>query len=203
MSVGRLGQRLFAWRRHPTAYRVLVAEILLQHTPADRVALVFEEVMARWQGFVALAGARQTEVERVLRPLGLHRRRAAALVRLARAVVRLHGGRLPRRREVLERLSGVGRYTAGATLAVTISRADGFADAGMGRLVRRYFGAATATHREVHELVRQVLAGRGARWRLWGLLDVARTYCRPVPDCGRCKLVRGCAHVALRPKRTA
>src|SRR5438309_1169657 len=77
-KVGRRGASSFAWRRRPTLFRVLVAEVLLQHTPSKRVVPVFEELVRRWPTFRSLARAKTAEVEAILRPLGLQRRRARA-----------------------------------------------------------------------------------------------------------------------------
>lgn len=195
--VGRLGRRLFPWRRHPSPYFVLLAEILLQHTPSDRVIPVFDIVTTRWPTFAHLAAADVDDVTAVLHPLGLQRRRAAALTALAADVVVRWRGRLPRRAQTLRRLPGVGRYTAGATSAVVFGRSGGFADAGMTRLVRRYFGLRSVEACDIRALVEQILGGPRARFRLWGLLDLARTYCRPRPACGECPLRQRCSHARL------
>src|SRR5947207_280658 len=90
--------------------------------------MAFDEVTARESKHVA-------EGELVLR-----RRRAAALLDGARLVEARWVGLLPRSPSELEQFPGVGRYTAGATAVVVSGVASGFVDAGMARLLRRYFG---------------------------------------------------------------
>src|SRR5947199_8740016 len=68
--VGHSGSQLFPWRRRPTPYSVLLAEVLLQNTPSERVVPVFEDVLRRWPTFQRLAGASVATLAAVLQPLG-------------------------------------------------------------------------------------------------------------------------------------
>ena len=198
LVTGRRGIRLFPWRRIPTEYGVLVAEILLQHTPARRVAPAFTLLIERWPNFSALAQANRRALETVLRPLGLQRRRSVDLVRLARFVTQEWGGKLPCQPKALERLPGVGPYTAGVTTAVVHQRGAGFADAGVARLLRRFYGLSPGpvADPDLWQLSRNVISGPNVRLSAWGLLDLSREVCRPRPCCTVCPVAYRCAYSA-------
>src|SRR5437899_6296284 len=66
LVIGRQNGADFPWREHPTPYSVIVAEVLLQHTPSPRVIPVFERIVARWSGFRALASAPIRDLESLL-----------------------------------------------------------------------------------------------------------------------------------------
>src|SRR2546426_10366004 len=55
VQFGRRDVASFPWRRRPTPYRVLLAEVLLQHTPSARVVDVFERVVRLWPTVATLA----------------------------------------------------------------------------------------------------------------------------------------------------
>lgn len=95
-------------------------------------------------------------------------------------------------------LPGIGPYTAGVTVAVAASRPAGFVDAGVARLLSRYFGLGSCNTVDWHswELTRAIVKRPPVRIRAWGLIDLARTVCRPHPDCPRCPLRSHCAHLA-------
>ena len=196
LMAGRRGAQLFPWRQAPAAYGVLVAEVLLQHTPARRVAPVFGLLVQQWPDFGALAQANRRALEAVLRPLGLQRRRSAGLVRLARLVVTEWGGRLRRQPEALAHLPGVGPYTAGVMTAIVHQRAAAFADAGVARLLRRYYGLPPGPVAEprLWRLSLDVVRGRHVRLSTWGLLDLSREVCRPRPRCEVCPVAYHCAY---------
>ena len=56
------------------------------------------------------------EIERHIRRIGLYRTKAKNLFAACTQLVEQHGGKVPRTREALERLPGVGRKTANVIL---------------------------------------------------------------------------------------
>src|SRR5437016_5876829 len=78
-------KRDLPWRRDADPYRVLVSEIMLQQTQADRVVGYFERFVIRFPDFEALAGAPRAEVIQIWGGLG-YNRRAVYLHALAQQV---------------------------------------------------------------------------------------------------------------------
>jgi A/G-specific adenine glycosylase len=108
----------YPWRRgRRDAYRTLVSEVMLQQTQASLVGPIFEAFVARFPDVAALGEASRADVLRAWAGLG-YNRRAVALHETARAVVREHGGRVPRDVGSLTRLPGVGPYTAAAVASI-------------------------------------------------------------------------------------
>jgi A/G-specific adenine glycosylase len=192
---GRANRRSFPWRdtRHP--FQILVAEVLLQRSRGRTVALVFEELFARWPDAESLARARVSSIRSVIRPLGLVRR-AETLKALASAV--LERGGVPRTLEGLLELPGVGPYAANATLAVAFGRRAGVVDGVTARVYRRYFDLQTngppSVDRELWSVVDRTTPGRDVRQWNWSVLDLAATVCLPRrPRCSDCPLAERCA----------
>lgn len=119
------GRREFPWRppslelqKDGTAdpYAVLVSEVMLQQTQAERVVPFFTRFMRAFPTVEALAEAPLMNVLRAWQGLG-YNRRALHLKRAAEILVQKYGGRIPRDAEALDSLPGVGTYTAQAVLA--------------------------------------------------------------------------------------
>ena len=133
--------RSFPWREPGrTPYEVVVAEMLLQRTTAAGVARTYAGFVERFPSWVALAQSPLEDLENALRPFGLWRRKALAFQHLAQSIEE-HGGIVPRTRAELERLLGIGPYTASAVLAVVYGRAEPLLDVNMVRLLGRFFGS--------------------------------------------------------------
>ena len=66
-------------------WKMLVGCVLLNRTTRRQVDGVRDELFEKWPTPEAMAAAELEELSSVLRPLGLHRRRAAALARLSSA----------------------------------------------------------------------------------------------------------------------
>jgi A/G-specific adenine glycosylase len=169
--------------------------VLLQRSRGITVAKVYRELFQRWPDAEHLSRARESTIAAVIRPLGLVRR-AATLKSLAREVVDVSG--VPNTIEAMLELPGVGRYAAGATLAVAFGKPAPVVDGVTARVYRRYFGlsseVAASADPELWDLVRRASPGRAVREWNWAVLDLAATVCLPkIPKCSECPLASHCA----------
>lgn len=108
-------KREFPWRNTDDPYRILLSELMLQQTQTDRVLPKYQQFLAYWPNFQAMA---QTEIADVLmawRGLG-YNRRALALRTIARESERF-GWTLPPQYDQLIQLPMIGPATAAAILA--------------------------------------------------------------------------------------
>lgn len=121
------------WRKRVTPYRVLVSEIMLQQTQADRVITKYGEFLCAFPGFASLAKAPNAKLLRLWSGMG-YNRRALSLKNLARIIVAGHKGRLPSDPALLVKLPGVGPYTAGAVAAFAFNKPVVFLDTNIRRV---------------------------------------------------------------------
>ncbi|MDE2019015.1 MAG: A/G-specific adenine glycosylase [Patescibacteria group bacterium] len=134
----RQNGRNLPWRRTRDPYRILVSEIMLQQTQVARVEGFYEKFIKQFPDFQALGKARTADVLRAWQGLG-YNRRALALQRLAKIVVKSYDGELPKERRALESLPGVGPYTAGAIRAFAFDEPDIFIETNIRRLFIHFF----------------------------------------------------------------
>lgn len=98
-------------------YHVLVSEAMLQQTQVATVIPYYLRFLKRFRTVADLATADEQDVLKLWQGLGYYSR-ARNLRRAAQTVMSDHGGRLPRTRDDLLALPGVGRYTAGAVASI-------------------------------------------------------------------------------------
>src|SRR6185295_17563136 len=98
------------------AYELLVATILSAQCTDARVNLVTPALFRRYPNAAALARAQAAELEPQIQSTGFFRAKSNSLVNMARALVRDHGGEVPRDMDALVSLPGVGRKTANVVL---------------------------------------------------------------------------------------
>eukprot|EP01136_Pigoraptor_vietnamica_P009760 Opistho-1_new@46645 len=104
------------WRQNPSPYAVWISEVMLQQTRAGVVIEYFIRWMERFPSIAALAEASREEVIKTWEGLGYYAR-ARALHEGAQHVMQVHGGELPSTLEELQKIKGIGKYTAGAILS--------------------------------------------------------------------------------------
>jgi A/G-specific adenine glycosylase len=198
----------YPWRRKGSdpgrAYEVLVSEVMLQQTQAARVARAFPAFIERFPGVRALASASRADVVRAWGTLG-YPRRAIALHAAAVAIVREHGGSVPRDPRALRSLPGVGEYTAAAVASLAFGEQVAAIDTNVRRIWARVaFGAEpgeVAAARIRGEADRRLDRTDPVAWNQ-ALMDLGRHVCRPVPRCEVCPIASWCAFVAAgRPLR--
>lgn len=179
------------WRRERDPWRILVAEVMLQQTQADRVVPKWQTFLAAYPTPEDCASSALGEVLRLWQGLG-YPRRARNLHAAAAAIVERHGGRLPDDLDSLLALPGIGPYTARAVLAFAFERDVAVVDTNIARILARTAGVRLTT-REA-QTAADALVPRGHGW-MWNqvLMDLGARVCRPAPACDRCPLVSSCA----------
>jgi A/G-specific adenine glycosylase len=128
--------RDFPWRRTRDPYAVLVSEVMLQQTQAARVAERFPAFLERFPTAAALAAASDAQVLAAWSGLGYNRRAIA----LKRAAAQVAVAGWPRVVSELERLPGIGPYTARAIASLAFGEPVGVVDTNVRRWLVRRFG---------------------------------------------------------------
>jgi A/G-specific adenine glycosylase len=195
--------RALPWRRTRDPYRILVSEVMLQQTQVSRVLPKYREWLRRYPSLKALAGASASEVREAWYPLG-YNIRPLRLRGIARTVVRRHGGRLPRTRDGLLALKGIGAYTAGAVLSFAFGEHAAILDTNVRRVLRRvWLGEGRPVRdRALWDLAGRLLPRAAAYDFNQALMDLGATVCTArKPRCASCPLARLCASYPLEPRR--
>lgn len=114
-------KRSFPWRTTKDPYKILVSEIMLQQTQADRVVRYYEKWLERFPNFASLSRASFNEMYSHWQGLG-YNRRALALKKIAGKTIKEFRGKLPSDPEILEMFPGIGKYTAAAIAAFAFNK---------------------------------------------------------------------------------
>jgi A/G-specific adenine glycosylase len=189
--------RSFPWRkRSATLYERIVPEVLLQRTRAEVVAKFLPRFMRRYSSWTQLAKATEADLRKCLQPLGLWRRRASSLVKLAQAMA-ARNGRFPQARSDVELLPGIGQYICNAVMLFANQRAEPLLDVNMARVLERCFGPRRLVDircdPQLQEVSRLMVYGPRAVELNWAILDLAATVCtQRLPDCSECPLRHHC-----------
>lgn len=184
------------WRRDTSPWSVMVSEFMLQQTPVRRVLPVFDAWMQRWPTPAALAAASPGEAVREWGRLG-YPRRALRLHAAATAIVDRHGGEVPRERDALLDLPGVGDYTASAVASFAFGDRHPVLDTNVRRVLARViegvaFPAPSVTAAE-RALAESLMPEQGAhRWAA-ATMELGAVVCTArAPRCGECPVTDRC-----------
>lgn len=193
----RQHRRELPWRTSRDAYRVWVAEIMLQQTRIAAVLPYYERFLARFPNVESLAKARENDVLKLWSGLGYYSR-ARNLHRAAKEIVSRHGGQFPRSFGAALTLLGVGHYTAAAVLSIAFHAPLAVLDGNVARVLAR-IGAlrgdlrANGRWRRLGQTAQQLLAiDAPGDWNQ-ALMELGEIICTPrSPRCEQCPVAQWC-----------
>jgi endonuclease-3 len=174
---------------YTTPFELLVAVILSAQATDKSVNAVTRKLfpVARTPRQIADLGA--TGLARYIRSIGLWKAKAKNVAATASAIADVHGGEVPRTREALEALPGVGRKTANVVLNTIFGEPTIAVDTHIFRVANRTRLAVGETPRAVEDVLVKVTPGEFARDAHHWLILHGRYVCKAVkPLCGRCTI---------------
>jgi len=139
----------------------------------------------------------EAEVRQHIKTIGLFNTKAKNVIALSRILVEQHGGAVPRSREALEALPGVGRKTANVVLNTAFGESTIAVDTHIFRLGNRTGLARGKTPRAVEDRLEKVTPKEFKRHAHHWLILHGRYVCKArAPDCPRCVVHAECEYRA-------
>jgi endonuclease-3 len=175
-------------------YQLLVAVVLSAQATDKSVNLATAKLFPRAgtpQAIVALGAEKLAEA---IRTIGLFRTKAKNVIALSRLLLERHGGEVPRSREALEALPGVGRKTANVVLNVAFGEPTIAVDTHIFRVANRTGLAPGKDPRAVEEKLLEATPAEFRRHAHHWLILHGRYVCLArKPRCPACALRDLCA----------
>ncbi len=192
----RLQQRNPAPRtelEYTTPFELLVAVVLSAQATDRSVNLATRELFRHARTPKAMVALGLHDLSGYIRSIGLYQSKASNIIGTCRKLIELHGGEVPRTREELEALPGVGRKTANVILNTAFGEPTIAVDTHIFRVANRTGLAPGKTVRQVEEsLLRNVPAQYLRDAHHWLILH-GRYVCKArKPQCPICPVADLC-----------
>lgn len=133
-------KRDFPWRedspRDP--YKVWISETMLQQTRTETVRPYYLSWMEQYPHVSDLAEAEESDVLHAWQGLGYYSR-ARHIHQAAQRIMEDYGGEIPHDRKSLQKLPGIGEYTAGAILSIAYGEKQAAVDGNLLRVYARLY----------------------------------------------------------------
>lgn len=191
--------RKLPWREDPKPYYVWVSEIMLQQTRVEAVKGYFARFIEELPDIAALANADEERLLKLWEGLGYYSR-VRSLKKAAGIVMEKFRGRLPRRKEQLLTLPGIGAYTAGAIASIAYGQVAAAVDGNVLRVMARLLADDTdvgkeSVRREWAERLEAVMPKEFPGAFNQALMELGAMVCLPngKPLCGQCPVKELCA----------
>ena len=174
---------------YSSPYELLVAVVLSAQATDVGVNKATRGLFRQANTPAAMLALGEAKLKKAISSIGLFNTKAANVIALSRMLVEQHGGEVPREREALEALPGVGRKTANVVLNTAFGEPTIAVDTHIFRVANRTGLAPGEDVREVEEAVlKRVPAEFRQDAHHWLILHGRYTCKARRPECWRCPI---------------
>jgi len=184
--------REFPWRRTNDPFEVLISEIFLQKTPAERVQKRFGDLVRAFRN-------PHLDVELLkleFKDLGLTKR-VEWLAKTIYIINKEFNGEVPKNPEVLRKLPGIGLYTANSITCIAYGCSIPMVDVNVVRNLSRVFDVPIAGRisqdSQIYRLASELVPEANSQIYNLSLIDHATIVCQKNPKCEICILSGICS----------
>jgi endonuclease-3 len=188
--------------RRVSPFRTLIGTILSARSRDEMTDVITEALFKRYPTAKALARADRRSVEKILKPIGFYRTKAAYVQDTAR-MVEAARGRIPSTIEGLMEYPGVGRKVANCVLVYAFGRQAIPVDTHVHRVSNRMGWMKTRTPEETERKLVTIVPQR-----LWMVVNEAlvahgKAVCKPIgPTCDVCPVSSHCPRVGVGKRKS-
>lgn len=164
-------KREFDWRNTTDPYKIMVSEFMLQQTQTARVIEKYKEFLTEFPTLSSLANAKLETVLRLWQGLG-YNRRAKFLFESTKLIQEHFEGVFPLDFEELDKLPGIGPYTARAIYTFSTNKPTIFIETNIRTVfIHFFFKDSQIPDKQILELVEQTLDTEQPRQWYYALMD--------------------------------
>jgi len=194
-------RRNFPWRKTKNPFYILVSEMMLQKTDAQKVLNIFPRFISKYPSPSTLSIAAIKALRKDLFLLGIHDR-ARRLKETAKILMEKFDGYVPKNKAKLLQLNGVGDYIANAVLCFAFNKDVPIVDANVIRVFERFFSFKSLkvrprTDRIIWQFAETIIPKGNAKKYNIAILDFAAAICTArKPYCLKCPISKKCDYFA-------
>jgi endonuclease-3 len=182
------------------AYQLLVAVVLSAQATDASVNLACRPLFARIKQPRHMLDFGEDALRDAIKTIGLFNTKAKNVIALSQALIDRHGGQVPRTRDELEALPGVGRKTANVVLNTAFGEETFAVDTHVFRVSNRTGLAPGKTVEQVEAKLERIVPQPFRRDAHHWLILHGRYTCKArLPECWRCPVIDLCRYKPKTP----
>lgn len=190
-------QRPLPWREHSNPYFTWLCEIIMQQTRIEQGLNYWIHFTSTWPTVQDLASASEESILKAWQGLGYYSR-ARNLHRTAQIVAFELGGEFPKTSEALQKLPGIGPYTASAIASIAFGQPVAAVDGNVMRVISRWAEISDPIdtpkgRRRIESVASQWVSQDWPGDHNQAVMELGALICKPQsPTCAECPLQFSC-----------
>ena len=177
-------------------YEFLFAVMMSAQCTDKRVNIVTRDLYKKYKTLKDFAAVDIFELEQDIKPVGFYHNKAINIKKTANILIEQYGGKVPKNKEDLLRLKGVGNKTANVVMGHLYNTPAMAVDTHVNRISNRLFGLNEKNPDRVEEILKEIVDKK--YWVLWNthIIAFGREICTAKnPKCENCFLSDLCNNI--------
>jgi len=182
--------------RNKTVFQTLIACVLSQRTKDHNTARASENLFSVADTPEKILKLSDKKLQELIRPSGPYRQKAKRIKEISRIILEKYEGKVPKDREELMKLPGVGFKTADITLSYGFGIPTIAVDTHVNRISKRIgFVEQEASVEDVRKTLESLIHGNDRFVVNIGLVKFGQEICNPIrPRCPKCEITKICSY---------
>lgn len=192
-----INKRHLPWRETRDPFKVWLSEIILQQTRVNQGLPYYQKFTESFRSVEEFARADLDEILKLWQGLGYYSR-ARNMHKCANTVVEDYSGHFPDNYIELQKLQGIGKYTAAAIASICFDEAVPSVDGNVFRVLSRLFGisddiAKASSFKTFFDKALQIMPNNDSGNFNQAMMEFGATMCTPkAPNCEACMFENQC-----------
>lgn len=182
--------------REKDVFKLLITTILSQRSRDENTEKAAKTLFSRVKTPKELLELKDKELENLIKPAGMYRQKAKMIKRVCKILLEKYDGKIPRTREELMKLPGVGYKTADVVLMYGFGIPSIAIDTHCNRISKRIgLVSEKASVEKVKRALESLIPKKDWYVVNLGLVQFGREICRPIkPRCSLCPISKNCLY---------
>ncbi|MBW3012945.1 endonuclease III [Candidatus Woesearchaeota archaeon] len=183
-------------------WKILISTILSARARDEVTEPVCKELFRKYPTKERLAKAKQKDVEKVIKRIGFYRSKAKNIMAASRAIIEEFRGVVPKKKEDLMKLPGVGSKVAGCVRVYAFNQPSIPVDTHVHKIANRLGWVKTKNPLQTEKELERIVPKR--YWKLVNDLFVyhGKTVClSQIPRCSKCVIEKYCKKAGVKKQR--
>jgi endonuclease-3 len=172
---------------YETPFQLLIATVLSAQTTDKKVNVVTSRLFEKYKTPYDFARINQEELEREIREIGLYKNKAKNIIALSKTLIEEYSGMVPKEKEELIKLAGVGRKTANVVVSNAFDEPAIAVDTHVFRVSNRIGIADSSNVEKTEEQLMKVIPKENWTKAHHTIIFHGRRTCKAIkPNCSEC-----------------
>ncbi|MCS7105727.1 MAG: endonuclease III [Candidatus Aenigmarchaeota archaeon] len=184
--------KIKVWREEP--FKLLIGTILSQRTRDEKTSQAWQKLFSKANTPEKILKLSEKEIEKLIKEVGFYRQKARRIKQVSKIILEKYKGKVPRSREELMNLPGVGPKTADIVLSYSFGKPVIAVDTHVATISKRLGWTKNDEPEKIREDLHKIIPKKYRLLINSLFVEFGKDICRSKPKCYNCPILKFCKY---------